>query len=109
MNSFNEFHKGTRILPDLLFLKHTKKEEKKKKLGIYQTSFQLSSLPSRQRVPFCPRSEQLTQLRTLSYRMKCLFECYFKLRVNFSIQRISRHLLVFYYLRFSKKIKMTIF
>lgn len=66
MNSFNKFHKGTCILLDLLFLKHTKKkkmEEKKKKLDIYQTSFQLSSPPSRQPVPFYPSSEQLTQLR----------------------------------------------
>lgn len=41
MNSFNEFHKGTCILLDLLFSKHTKKKkkEKKKKLDIYQTSF----------------------------------------------------------------------
>lgn len=65
-NSFNEFHKGTCILLDLLFLKHTKKEKKwkkKKKLDINQTSFQLSSPPSRQPVPFDPSSEELTQLR----------------------------------------------
>lgn len=37
--------------------------EKKKKLDINQTSFQLSSPPSRQPVPFDPSSEELTQLR----------------------------------------------
>lgn len=68
MNSFNKFPKGTCILLDLLFLKHTKKKKKrkKKKLEIYQTSFQLSpwpSPPSRQPVPFYPSLEQLTQLR----------------------------------------------
>lgn len=48
------------------FLKTYQKEKnggKKKKLDIYQTSFQLSSPPSRQPVPFYPSSEQLTQLR----------------------------------------------
>lgn len=112
MNSFNEFHKGTCILLDLLFLKHTKKEKNgKKKKAWYLSDFllQLSSPPSRQPVPFYPSSEELTQLRIFSYRMKCLFECYFKLRVNFSMRHISRHLLVFYCLRFSKKINMTIF
>lgn len=47
------------------FLKTYQKEKKKKKkkLGIYQTSFQLSSLPSRQPALFYRSSEQLTQLR----------------------------------------------
>lgn len=34
MNSFNEFHKGTCILLDLLFLKHTKKKKMKKKKSL---------------------------------------------------------------------------
>lgn len=56
MNSFNEFRKGTCILLDLLFLKHTKKEKngKKKKLDIYQTSFQLSSPPADNLSPSTP-------------------------------------------------------
>lgn len=32
----------------------------------------------------------------LSYRIKCLSECYIKLKVNFSTQHISMLLLVFY-------------
>lgn len=71
MNSFNQFHKGTCILLDLLFLKHTKKDKNgeggEKKLEIYQNFLSTGPpwppAPSRQPVPFYPSSEQLTQLR----------------------------------------------
>lgn len=63
-NSFNKFHSDMHFT-GFAFLKTYQKEKKmgKKKLDIYQTSFQLSSPPNRQPVPFCPSSEQLTQLR----------------------------------------------
>lgn len=68
------------------FLKTYQKEKKneKKKLDIYQTSFQLSSPTSRPTVPFYSSSEQLTQLRISFLQDEVPFECYFKLRVNFS-------------------------
>lgn len=50
MNSFNRFHKGTCVLLDLLFVKHTKKKKmekkKKNKLDIYETSYQLFPTPT---------------------------------------------------------------
>lgn len=71
MNSFNGFHKGTCILLDSLFLKHTKTKKKEKKCWeggeqkpeISWTSFDYPPSPAEKPVPFRPSSEQLTQLR----------------------------------------------
>lgn len=57
MNSFNEFLKGTCILLDLLFLKHTKKKKKRKKKAWYLSDFLSTVLPSKQTT--CPLLPQL--------------------------------------------------
>lgn len=64
MNSFNEFHKGTRILLDLLFLKHTKKKKMGEKKSLVSVRLPFSCPPSVQTAfPRYPSPEQLTQLR----------------------------------------------
>jgi hypothetical protein len=65
-NSFNRFHKGTFILLDLLFLKHTKKkknEKKKKSLLSIRLPFTCPALQADNLFSSVPSSEQLTQLR----------------------------------------------
>ena len=58
MNSFNEFHKGTCILLDLLFLKHTKKEKNGKKKSLVSIRLPFTTvLPSKQTA--CPLLPQL--------------------------------------------------
>lgn len=69
MNSFNEFHKGTCILLDLLFLKHTQKKEekngKKKDLVSIRLPFTtVLHLQADSLSPFYPSSEELTQLKS---------------------------------------------
>lgn len=58
MNSFNEFRKGTCILLDLLFLKHTKKEKNgKKKKSLISIRLPFNCPPLQQTA--CPLLPQL--------------------------------------------------
>lgn len=90
------------------FLK-TYQKGKKKKTPWYLSDVLSTVLPLRDSLSPLSRFGAAGPTQNLSYRMKCLFECYFKLRVNFCIQPISRHLLVFYCLRYSKTTNRTIF